>query len=377
MGLLLFVKEIKAKTNKADKNIIREKENILFMSTINNTVSLNQHEYNQAKTVDKNLTETQEVSVFDDTLNSNDYECESNKNEYFTEEKNKDNENSQIKKHISKFFGKLKEVVMPELEKEFSASNKTEDEAAVKTGIKTRNEEIDEYQQNAIQDCWFLSALSTLSNTEKGKSLIKQSLNYTRKGIEVTFKGLNKTYEITNAEIKKAKSEKESDNTPTHTQGDDDVIAFELGLEKLSSYIADNQISVEKNTSGFDSDDIVNGNSPGFAMEILGIGSASETKITTAEDFANLLDENDENYLNNDIAVILCSHSNGSVKDVDGNKILLDEMHTYGVESISKEDNSISFINPWDTTQKMTLSIETVKKLMDSGDLAIRTYDLD
>lgn len=375
MGLLLFVKETKANKNKADKNIIREKENILFMSTINNNLSLNQNEYNSLKTVDKNLTETQEVSVFDDTLNSNDYEYENDNNKYLATQQN--GENSEIKSQISKFFGKLKEVVMPELEKEFSASNKTEDEAAVETGIKTRNEEIDEYQQNAIQDCWFLSTLSTLSNTEKGKSLIKQSLNYTRKGIEVTFKGLNKTYEITNAEIKKAKSEKETDNTPTHTQGDDDVIAFELALEKLSSYIADNEISVEKNTGDFDSNEIVNGNSPGFAMEILGIGSESETKITTAEDFDNLLNENNENSLNNDIAMILCSHSKGTAQDTNGKRITLDEMHTYGVESISKEDNSISFTNPWDTTQKITLSINTIKELMESGDLSLRTYDLN
>ena len=375
MGLLLFVKETKANKNKADKNIIREKENILFMSTINNNLSLKQNEYNSLKTVDKNLTETQEVSVFDDTLNSNDFEYENDNNKYLATQQN--GENSEIKSQISKFFGKLKEVVMPELEKEFSASNKTEDEAAVETGFKTRNEEIDEYKQNAIQDCWFLSTLSTLSNTKKGKSLIKQSLNYTRKGIEVTFKGLNKTYEITNAEIKKAKSEKEADNTPTHTQGDDDVIAFELALEKLSSYIADNEISVNKNTADFNSNEIVNGNSPGFAMEILGIGSESETKITTAEDFDNLLNENNENSLNNDLAMILCSHSKGTAQDTNGKRITLDEMHTYGVESISKEDNSVSFTNPWDTTQKITLSINTIKELMESGDLSLRTYDLD
>lgn len=345
------------------------------MSTINNNVSLNQNEYNSFKTVDKNLSGTQDVSVFEDTLNSADFEYENDDNKYWTTQQN--SENSEIKSQISKFFGKLKEVVMPELEKEFSASNNSEDETTVKTGITTRNEEIDEYQQNAIKDCWFLSTLSTLSNTQKGKKLIKQSLNYTKNGIEVTFKGLNKTYEITNDEIKKAKSAKEADNTPTHTQGDDDVIAFELGLEKLSAYIADNEISVDKNTGDFDSDDIVNGNSPGFAMEILGIGSESETQITTAENFDKLLSENDENSLNNDIAMILCSYSNGTTQDTNGKRITLDEMHTYGVENISKEDNSISFINPWDTTQKITLSINTVKELMDSGDLSLKTYDLD
>ncbi len=248
----------------------------------------------------------------------------------------------------------------------------------IDTGKKTRNEEIGDYKQNLIQDCWFLSALTTLSSSEKGKQLIKNAINYTDKGIEITFKGLNKHYTISNKEIEKAKTVKGNFTDLKYTEGDDDVVAFELALEKLSGYIADNEIDIEGNVSDFEQTDIINGNSPEFAMEILGIDTQKcETNIQHPEELDRFLQNTTDEKLNENTASILCSNNAQTVKDINGNEKELKEMHTYGVKTISKEDNTVTFSDPWDTTEDIILSMDTIRELINYENISLRTFNLE
>ena len=286
-----------------------------------------------------------------------------------------ENENT-IKEKLTEIYNNTSSSISNNIDDDISFAESLYIEPILDTENTTRNKEIDDYKQNSLEDCWFLSALTAISNTKKGAELIKNSITYTNDGIRITFNGVNKTYTISNEELAKSKEKKEYNDKPTYTSGDDDVIAFELALEKLADYIAENKINFdENNASEFSTDDIINGNSPKFAMKILGLDSDSETQIKSSNEFNSLLNNKNEEYLNNNITSILCSYSSTYTPDNNGNYIQLDKMHTYGVKSISKEDNTISFINPQNSTDEIVLSIDSINSLLDSGDIAIRTYN--
>jgi len=334
------------------------------------TNNINQQDFNI--NFDNSITQmsdNENISVFEQ--NTDETAC----NDSFN---NEHNVNKNIERNLAGFLDKLKKVVVQFFGRNFSSTipSSKDDTDNIETGVKTRNKQIDNYKQNSVQDCWFLSALSALSSTEKGSEIIKDSIKYTDNGYEITFKGLGQTYTVTNKEIAEAKSQTEDDNTKTHTEGDDDVIAMELALEKLSEYLEQNKINVEGNSGSLKSEDILNGNSPDFAMKILGVDTDTKTEIMTSSEFNKLL-QNDEEYLNNEIMGIFCSYSNTTTTDSEGNTITLNKMHTYAIQSISKENSTVTLINPWDTTEKLTLSIDTVKDLINDDDVSIKTYSIE
>lgn len=95
------------------------------------------------------------------------------------------------------------------------------------------NRQIEPTQQSPIQvDCWLLSDINALSQTEWGKDLIRQSLipDKDGNGVTVRFKGSplsQKNFHITAQDIQKAKA------IGRYSTGDDDMIAFELATERV------------------------------------------------------------------------------------------------------------------------------------------------
>ena len=72
------------------------------------------------------------------------------------------------------------------------------------------NGEIDEiFSQGKLGDCQYLSALLSLTNTQEGRDIIKNTISINKNeageiiSYDVTFKGVNKTYSYTPDEVKK------------------------------------------------------------------------------------------------------------------------------------------------------------------------------
>ncbi len=342
------------------------------MNIINNTNNITPSEINSPRELqEKNLKEGDEFSIF----------------ENYSEEHISDGEpagtgipeEATFKEKVSGFFNNLSiRFGRNDSLKEIQVNSDNETDSEISSKPELRNEQIDNYKQNTIQDCWFLSALTSLENTKKGADIIKNSIDYTDDGIKITFNGLNKRYTISNEEIKQAKSAKENNDDLKYTEGDDDVLAFELALERLSKYIADNKIDIKGNASDFEQSDIINGNSPEFAMEILGINTEKcETKIQKPQELETFLNNRTDSSLNENTASILCSNDAEIVTDINGKTKELKEMHTYGVKSISKKDNTITFSDPWNTKEEITLSMETIKKLLNYDTISLRTFSLE
>lgn len=95
------------------------------------------------------------------------------------------------------------------------------------------NGEIDEpVSQGATGDCWILTGILSLTATEEGKALIKASIEVQKNGdVIVNFKGLGYSIRVTAAEIKKH----DTDNikNDAFSNGDNDMLVFELAVQKL------------------------------------------------------------------------------------------------------------------------------------------------
>lgn len=89
---------------------------------------------------------------------------------------------------------------------------------------------IDPTVQQSTGDCWLLSGLNALSETQWGRDAIKQAINIKQNGdIVITLKGAygkKKQFLITKSELEVNK------NNPKYSKGDMDVLAIELAVEK-------------------------------------------------------------------------------------------------------------------------------------------------
>lgn len=91
------------------------------------------------------------------------------------------------------------------------------------------------FQSEKQGDCWLLSDINTLNETEWGKKAIFEAIKPNPDGsVTIKFKGSpieQKEFHITAQEIENAK------NSGHYSNGDDDMIGFELATEKLSKIL--------------------------------------------------------------------------------------------------------------------------------------------
>ena len=97
---------------------------------------------------------------------------------------------------------------------------------------------IDYFKQGQTGDCYLLAALESMSNTPEGRYYIKQSVKKHFWGdVTVYFKGIDKTYIITQDELQ---------NAPNLSSGDDDVKAFEIAMAKYRTEILEKKQSLHQ-----------------------------------------------------------------------------------------------------------------------------------
>ena len=103
---------------------------------------------------------------------------------------------------------------------------------------------VGEFKQGAAGDCWLLAGLRSLSNSPTGVDIIKNSITKNDDGsVSVTFKGLNTSYTITEDEFNRATKQfmtsPDGVKERVYSNGDADVLVFELAAEKLRTDLSD------------------------------------------------------------------------------------------------------------------------------------------
>jgi len=224
----------------------------------------------------------------------------------------------------------------------------------------TKDGEIKETQQHSTGDCWLLSGINALSYTEKGREIIKNALDYQNGYTIVHLEGVG-DIPVLDLEVASTKGSSQ------YSSGDDDMIIFELAIEKVLDGIANGEIILDKENAPWwmlDINDLYATNSSrssitgGHSLEAIYLitGKAGE-KYTGEENMKNILDEFSKNNNENIALTTYMIGDNSTVKDINGQNVQLIGNHGYSIKKV--EGNVVTVINPWDSGKEIKLDMQT------------------
>ena len=225
----------------------------------------------------------------------------------------------------------------------------------------TVNGEIDEWvEQGATGDCYFLSGINSLATTPKGREIIKDSIKLNDDGsVTVTFKGAGKSYTITQEEIMQHDTDYDEFEYDAYSNGDNDMLVLEIAFSKLRQEEYNN---------------VIDG---GYFDDVTKALTGKAAKFYTKESDIDEILENAKN--NNNLALTFDLGSIGithSAKQTNGE----DFDWSYGSHGFSiteVTDDTVTFINPWDSSNPITMSLSEFKELNISYLSSVDLNDVD
>ncbi|MCD8024458.1 MAG: C2 family cysteine protease [Candidatus Gastranaerophilales bacterium] len=220
------------------------------------------------------------------------------------------------------------------------------------------NGEIDEgVFQGKTGDCWLISGVLSLSYTEEGSEIIKNAISQNENGdYEVYFKGAGKTYTVTKEELEEVNvgtilSGLGIKNS-TYSTGDDDMLLIELALEKL---VDEGEVSI---VTG----DGITGGSAYYLYELLTGNNVEYAYGDDADEVLELFDYYEEN-----------QDTTAATLGVEDGFSGLEDSHAYAVKSY--DGDTMTLVNPWDSTSEIEISTEDLLENMGSYDFSLVDND--
>ena len=234
----------------------------------------------------------------------------------------------------------------------------------------TKDGSIGGTEQGATGDCWLLSGINALSYTQEGRKIISNALEYKKDYTIVhTMAG---DYVITDDEIARTKGSFQ------YSDGDDDMIIFELACEKIIDDCINGTISLDENIPEGLAKSLKNitdgaskGTKPGYSSTesgwektIIYLLSGKYGELTTNKDKFDEILERFKNNNNKDIALGATTQGEDlTVEDIHGNKVKMSSPHAFSVKKY--DGQNITLVNPWNSDKDIVLSKETFMEAID------------
>lgn len=246
--------------------------------------------------------------------------------------------------------------------------NLSEEEMKTISGI---NGLIDEYvYQGNTGDCWLIGAVASLLSSEKGAQFIRDSIKVNDDySVTVTFGGVGVSYTLTPAEI--TKHDTDMNFSDAYSNGDNDMLVFELATEKLLRDIRLGRITLG-------TDDInITYTGEGHGIDDGGLPSQTiyyMTGVESAEYYKDDMSNLDESVIktilkqtyeneNSALSFVVYGKDHRATL-VDGSNYYL-SVGTYGhVLSVTDiGEDTLTFVNPWNLSKEYKISYDEFAKL--------------
>lgn len=210
---------------------------------------------------------------------------------------------------------------------------------------------IEGFEQGQTGDCWLLSSLESLSNSEEGQKLLKDAIQINDDGTyTVKFNGADWAINITDADLRAAR------NSGQYSNGDDDVLLMEVAMQNYLTQVRNGDVLTN-------SADITATAQEGGINPLNSGRSTNLTELLTGNtnwsvgDGSNIneLFDQVQNNQSNTFATLSFRPGSNMLNTLNAGAVTTganaDSGHLWSVKSVS--GNNITLINPWDSNQEI------------------------
>ena len=249
---------------------------------------------------------------------------------------------------------------------------------ALPSSIISINKSIGGSEQGNIGDCWLLASLNSLSYTEKGRQILDDAISANEDGTyTIRFQGVDTAVTITNDELCDIKVRGQ------YSKGDDDVLLMEVATEKVMDLIKCNLIkapSFLKETASNDTTSITGGHLNDIMYLLTGKSSTFAYNAETDDLDKNLtsiiwdlLDFLDPYEVTTDLNSVYSLIENNPNEYAATMSLRIETQtengseygyHAFSIKSVVGD--SVTIVNPWDSTKELTFKKEELKNCLSS-----------
>lgn len=213
--------------------------------------------------------------------------------------------------------------------------------------------------QGQTGDCWLIAAINALSHSKCGQEVIKNAIKKNNDGsYEVYFKGINKTYSISEETINRLKM------NPYYSKGDLKMLLFEIAIgeyrKELYKHIPTENTNMPDYVNYTNKNFFcLNRNNGGYPEQVFYLLSKRESIIAiTASEINKCLSL----FKNTCEECAMCLYFQDEVKpdtfpikDINGDEIRILGYHVYSVKDVNNDN--ITLVNPHDSSKEITISV--------------------